>query len=83
MPCMIFRLNNRKRYCEDDACLCIESLSIIYLLLQNLPSVQNDVTGRMAFAYTFMSVAHQIYLMTAMMNSIAHLKQTNAAAGMD
>jgi len=44
--------------------------------------VQNDVTGRMAFAYTFMTVAHQIYLMTAMMNSIAHLKQTNAAAGM-
>ena len=43
--------------------------------------MQNDVTGQMASAYTFMTRAHQIYLMNAM--TFAQLQQTNAAAGMD
>ena len=54
----------------------------MFSLLQN-QNLLHDVTGRMACAHTFMTLAHQIYLMTAEINTIAQFEQTNAAAGMD
>ena len=53
----------------------------MFSLLQN-QNLPHDVTGRMACAHTLMTLVHQIYLMTAEMNTIAQFEQTNAAAGM-
>ena len=75
---MFFRLNNRKRYCED----YVYALILVdNYLLQNV--LTRDVTIRLACAHKLTTLAHQIYLLTAEINTIAQLKQTNAAAGMD
>ena len=54
----------------------------MFSLLQN-QNLPHYVTGRMACAHTFMTLVHQIYLITAKINTIAQVQQTNAAAGMD
>ena len=47
-------------------------------LLQNLPI---DATGQMVSAPILAINAHQIYLMTATQSTIAHIRQTDVAAG--